>query len=319
MLYSYKDILLKHNKSVVESRSLCDTSATLGKHTFDTPVVAANMQSLITPEICKIFDENNWFYVYHRINGTEDVLKFAQSANKTFNITSISIGVTDDWVHLLLKLHSLGIKIDYITVDVALSYNDNILQVLNTIKNWHPDAYVICGNGSTKEWVSWIKSLGLVDCVKVGIGVSNACRTRQFTGFGSTTVSSLLECAAEAEADNEIDVMSDGGITVEGDTIWVGDVAKALVLGADFVMSGALFSRCIDSPSLVHGYFGNASARAKQHSHHVEGTTVTVASNGLTIKETMKLIKDSLRSSISYAGATNIHGLKLKTEWDYVK
>lgn len=302
---------------MVHSRSLCDTSQPLGDHRFDVPVVMANMQSLVRPEICKMFDEHNWFYVYHRIGGIEDVFSFAQLANNSFNITSISIGVTDEWLSLILRLHSQKIRVDYFTVDVALSYNDNIIPVLSAIRKWFPDAYVICGNGATKEWVKWAKSLDMIDCLKVGIGVSNACRTRQFTGFGSTTVSNLLECVEAAKG--EIAIMSDGGITVEGDTVWVGDVAKALVLGADFVMSGALFSRCIDSPSLVNGYFGNASARAKQHSHHVEGTTVTVASNGLTIKETMKLIKDSLRSSISYAGGTNIQELKERTQWDYVK
>ena len=316
-MYSYKDILLRPRMSVVNSRSQCDTSQALGSHTFQVPVVMANMQSLVTPEICKMFDENGWFYVYHRLNGTSDVFNFAQLANKSFKLTSISVGVTDEWLHLILKLHSQNVRVDYFTVDVAHSHNENILSVLSAIKTWHPDAYVICGNGSTKEWVNWIKSLGMVDCVKVGIGVSSACRTRQFTGFGSTTVSSLLECAEAA--DGEISIMSDGGITVEKDTIWVGDVAKALVLGADFVMSGALFSQCIDSPSLINGYFGNASARAKDHSHHVEGTTVTVASSGLTIKQTMKLIQDSLRSSISYGGATNLDEFRKYVEWDYVK
>lgn len=317
-MYSYKDILLRHNKSVVTSRSLCDTSQQLGSHRFDVPVVMANMQSLVTPEICRMFDSENWFYVYHRLNGTSDVYEFCQLANREFNIVSISVGVTDEWRKLIVQLAtpSRRLRVDYFTVDVALSYNENVIPILTTIRECYPDAYIICGNGATNEWVAWLKSLGLVDCVKVGIGVSNACRTRQFTGFGSTTVSSLLECAGEANG--EIAVMSDGGITVEGDTIWVGDVAKALVLGADFVMSGALFSRCIDSPSLVDGYFGNASARAKQHAHHVEGTTVTVASNGLTTKGMMKLIKDSLRSSISYAGATNIQELKERTKWDYV-
>lgn len=317
MQYNYKDILLRPKMSVVNSRSQCDTSQVLGKHAFQVPVVMANMQSLVTPEICKMFDDNGWFYVYHRLNGTSDVFDFAQLANKSFNITSISVGVTDEWLHLILKLYTQNVRVDYFTVDVAHSHNENILSVLQAIKKWHPDAYVICGNGSTKEWVNWIKSLGMVDCVKVGIGVSSACRTRQFTGFGSTTVSSLLECAEAA--DGEISIMSDGGITVEKDTIWVGDVAKALVLGADFVMSGALFSQCIDSPSLINGYFGNASARAKDHSHHVEGTTVTVASSGLTIKQTMKLIQDSLRSSISYGGSTDIKEFRENVKWDYIK
>lgn len=317
MQHNFKDILLRPNKSIVDSRSNCITKQHLGNTVFEAPVVMANMQSLVTPEICKLFDDNSWFYVYHRIGGTADVLNFAKLANTTFNKTSISVGVTNEWLHLIVKLHTLDIKVDYFTVDVALSYNSNITSVLRAIKKWYPDAYVICGNGATREWVEWMKSLDMVDCLKVGIGVSNACRTRQFTGFGSSTVTSLLECVEAANG--EIAIMSDGGITVEADTVWVGDVAKALVLGADFVMSGALFSRCIDSPSLLHGYFGNASARAKQGTHHVEGTTVTVSSNGLTIMDTMKLIQDSLRSSISYAGGTTIEEMRKRTTWDYVK
>src|SRR5690606_23240793 len=105
---------------------------------------------------------------------------------------------------------SLGLKVDYFTIDVALSYNDNILPALSAIKKWFPDSYVICGNGSTREWVKWIKDLKMVDCVKVGIGVSRACRTRQFTGFGSSTVVSLAECVDAANG--KIKVMSDGGI-----------------------------------------------------------------------------------------------------------
>lgn len=317
MQYNYKDIILRHNKSVVKSRSLCDTTAQLGKHTFAVPVVASNMPSILTFDICKQFDEANWFYVYHRISGVDDVYKFAQLANKELSITSISVGVTEQWIHLISKLHSNKVKVDYFTVDVALSYSDNPLAVLDAIHHWYPESYVIFGNGSTDEWVNWVKSFTRVNCIKVGIGVSAACRTRQFTGFGSTTVSSLIECADAADGD--ITVMSDGGITIENDAIWIGDIAKALVLGADWVMSGAIFSKCIDSPSLIHGYFGNASARAKENSHHIEGTTVTVASSGLTIKETMKLIQDSLRSSISYSGGTNIQEMKNKTKWDYVK
>lgn len=325
MQYSYKDIILRHGKSVVASRSECDTSAMLGSHLFAVPVVMANMQSLVTPEICKMFDDANWFYVYHRIGGVEDVKQFVDYAHTDgeFNIISISVGVKPEWVQFIKEMHAAKYTIDYFTVDVALSYNDNVNPVLKTIQELYPEAYVICGNGATDAWVRAMKYKP-VDCIKVGIGVSNSCRTRQYTGFGSTTVTSLLECKEAAKktgmqiADRNLTVMSDGGITVDGDTIWVGDIAKALVLGADWVMSGALFSKCLDSPSLVHGYFGNASARAKENSHHVEGTTVQVVSSGLTIKETMKLIQDSLRSSISYSGGKNIQEMKEKTKWDYV-
>jgi len=305
MYLNFKDVILRPRKSIVSTRSECDTTAILGKHEFAVPVVAANMKSIITPEICGLFDSNRWFYVYHRIDGTEDVLKFVETANReNFNVVSISIGISAEWMFLLGRMKGRGLRVDYITVDVAHSHNENILPILRTIKKDFPDVYVICGNGCTEEWVKWLESYNLVDCIKVGIGVSASCRTRQFTGFGSSTLGSLIECVRASNSD----IMSDGGITLEGDTVCVGDVAKAIAFGADWVMSGALFSQCIDSPAVIHGYYGNASRQSKGDTH-VEGTLVSVKSNGLTLLEQMKLIQDSLKSSISYAGVTKVNEL----------
>ena len=332
MILEYKDVLLRHKKSIVASRSECDTSAVLGSHTFAVPVVAANMKSLVTRDICKQFDEANWFYVYPRIDGAKDVYSFADEAERTFDVTSISVGVKQEWIDLVKSLSEETIKVDYFTVDVALSYNENVLPILKTIKEYYPNAYVICGNGATAEWVKWIKSFGLIDCIKVGIGVSQACRTRQYTGFGSSTLGSLDECyKASMGCDRSflrdtggsilkdvdenpiydeygVDIISDGGLTIQDGVVCIGDIAKAIRFGADFVMSGALFARCIDSPALRNGYYGNASREAKG-SHHVEGELIKVESNGLTIKEMMKLIQDSLKSSISYAGGKDLIAL----------
>lgn len=290
MILNFEDVVLTPQKTVVNSRSECDTSAVLGKHTFAVPVVCANMKSVVTPEICKTFDDENWFYVYHRINGRQDVgdfLRFAQG----FNVVSISVGVKPEWVEFVEVCANDGLRIDYFTVDVANSYADYILPVLKAIKEHYPEAYIICGNGCTKEWVAWVDSFNLVDCIKVGIGVSKSCRTKEHTGFGSSTLGSLMECVLPFSGD----IMSDGGHRE------IGDVAKALAFGADWVMSGAFFSQCVDSPALIHGYYGNASKDAKGDDH-VEGENIKVVTNGLTIKEQMKLIQQSLRSSISYSG-----------------
>jgi GMP reductase len=139
------------------------------------------------------------------------------------------------------------------------------------------------------------------------VGTSNACRTRQYTGFGSPPITTLQEISQAAK---NIQIIADGGLTVTNDEIWIGDIAKAIRFGADFVMSGALFSRCVDSPAILNGYYGNASKSAKGHSKHVEGTTLDIRTNGLTIEEQMNLIEDSLRSAVSYAGGKNLNALK---------
>ena len=130
------------------------------------------------------------------------------------------------------------------------------------------------------------------------------CRTRQFTGFGSSTVTSLVECVNAAK---NIKIMSDGGLTVDNNgEVWIGDINKALVLGADYIMSGAAFSKCLDSPSIINGYYGNASEQAKGHKKHIEGTNVKIETNGLTISQMCDLIGDSIKSGISYAGGKDL-------------
>jgi hypothetical protein len=101
--------------------------------------------------------------------------------------------------------------------------------------------------------------------------------------------------------------MSDGGLTVDNNgEVWIGDINKSFVLGADYVMSGSLFSKCIDSPAVLNGYYGNASENAKGNKKHVEGTNVKVITNGLTISDMCNLIEDSIKSGISYAGGKDL-------------
>lgn len=306
---NYSDIILRHKKSIAISREDCDISTQFGPFVFRAPVCGANMKSIITPDICKIFDQNQWFYVYHRIDGEEDILNFVAKANlENWRVVSISIGIKDGDLNILKRIKNSGFRVDYITIDVALSYTDSVKRIIDTVKSNFPNTFLIVGNGAIGEWIEFLDQLG-VDCAKVGIGVSKSCRTRQFTGFGSTTVTSLIECV-EAAKNRKIKIMSDGGLTVENGEVWIGDIAKAIALGADFLMSGALFSRCIDSPSVISGYFGNASERAKNSRKNIEGTTVKIETNGLTIKEMMGLVEDSLRSSCSYAGTIRLTGLR---------
>lgn len=323
---NYADIILRHKKSIVTSRSECDISQTLGHKTFAAPVCCSNMKSILTRDICQLFDVRNWFYVYHRIDGIFEVEKFVWDANlkQSFQWTyngcyeyktiSISVGVGPEWENLINRLAIENLRVDYFTIDVALSYNDNVVSMVKTIKHKFPNSYLIVGNGCIPEWITWLENLG-VDCAKVGIGVSQSCRTRQYTGFGSTTVSDILKCVDVAKT---IDIMSDGGLTVDNGEVWIGDVNKALVLGSKFVMSGAVFSKCIDSLAVLNGYYGNASADAKGHRNHVEGTNIKVVTSGLTIAQTCDLIEDSIRSGVSYAGGKDLSAFN-SVEWEILK
>ena len=312
MMLNYSDIILKHKKSIVNSRDDCDISTTLGNKKFNSPVCCSNMKSILNKDICKIFNDRNWFYVYHRIDGVVDVDKFVVISNtEKWNTISISVGIGEEWINLIRSLSIHNYRIDYITVDVALSYNDNIIPIVTTIKECYPNTIF-----NSRKWLYprmdyVVREYGC-QLHKVGIGVSKSCRTRQYTGFGSSTVSSLIECIDVAKT---IDIMSDGGLTVDDrGEVWVGDINKSLVLGSDFVMSGAAFSKCINSPSVINGYYGNASEQAKQSKKNIEGAKIQIETNGLTISQMCDLISDSIKSGVSDAGGTDLTAFN-SVEW----
>lgn len=315
---SYKDINLIHRKSIVNSRDECDTSAILGKHSFSIPVVASNMKSILNKEICKIFDDNNVFYIYHRIDGIEDVYQFCKYANSNLKITSISIGLTEEWLSFIKRIYNDGLNVDYFTVDVALSYTDKIIPILETIKELFRESFIIVGNGSSSEWLTWLSELKMVDCVKFNIGTSKVCRTKEWTGFSNDPMKTIIELKNTNNIlDNKLVLMTDGGLTTDEKGIHYGDIAKALVLGADWIMSGAIYSQCIDSPTVKDGYYGNASSKANKISR-IEGESMSVSTNGKTIKEQLNFIKECLQSSISYGGGSDLTCLKKHVKFTYL-
>jgi GMP reductase len=303
---NYNNILLKSNKCIVKSRSECDISTNIANKSVKCPVFCANMPSVLTKDICKIFDDSGWFHVYHRIAGIEDVFQYVIRANEEkWNFISISIGVKEQDYKLLSMIKNSGLRLDSICIDIALSWQESVKDIILICKENFPNTYLIVGNGDNPLWINWLENLG-VDAAKINIGVSSSCRTKQFTGFGSTTITDLENCANEAK---KIKIISDGGLTLHHHEVCIGDCTKAIRFGASYIMSGALFKNCIDSPSITNGYFGNASRTAKGN-HHVEGTHLTVETNGLTIREMIKLVEDSLRSSVSYSGGTSLKDLR---------
>ena len=115
---------------------------------------------------------------------------------------------------------------------------------------------------------------------------NSICSTKYETGFHLPTAASLLECsdvmldvrdrfarlAGSKTSSFKLPIIADGGIKHHG------DIAKALVLGADMVMCGGLFAACLDSPAkIVHGkklYRGSTSYAAKGNDTHIEGKTI---------------------------------------------
>jgi IMP dehydrogenase len=79
------------------------------------------------------------------------------------------------------------------------------------------------------------------DAVKVGVGPGSICTTRVVTGVGAPQITAVYEAALACRPAG-VPVIADGGLQYSG------DIAKALVAGADSVMVGSLLAGCDESP-----------------------------------------------------------------------
>ncbi len=97
------------------------------------------------------------------------------------------------------------------------------------------DVDVVAGNVATYEGAQALVEAG-VDGVKVGVGPGSICTTRVVAGVGVPQVTAIHN-AARACRPAGVPLIGDGGLQYSG------DIAKALVAGADTVMLGLAAGR----------------------------------------------------------------------------
>ena len=102
------------------------------------------------------------------------------------------------------------------------------------------DVQIIGGNVATREGAQALVDAG-VDAVKVGVGPGSICTTRVVAGVGVPQVTAIYEASLACKPAG-VPLIGDGGLQYSG------DIAKALVAGADTVMVGSLLAGCDESP-----------------------------------------------------------------------
>ncbi len=145
----------------------------------------------------------------------------------------------DSWERSMALIEA---DVDLLVVDTANGHARGVTDMIRRLKA-EPAAAgveVIGGNVATRAGAQALVDAG-VDAVKVGVGPGSICTTRVVAGVGVPQVTAIHE-AAQAAAAAGVPVIGDGGLQYSG------DIAKALVAGADTVMLGSLLAGCDESP-----------------------------------------------------------------------
>jgi IMP dehydrogenase len=151
-----------------------------------------------------------------------------------------AIGIFDDAWKRAMALVDAGV--DVIVVDMAHAHSSAVLEMIQRLKSDSAAAGVdiVGGNVATRAAAQALVDAG-ADGVKVGVGPGSICTTRVVAGVGVPQVTAIHEAAAACRPAG-VPVIGDGGLQYSG------DIAKALVAGADTVMLGSLLAGCDESP-----------------------------------------------------------------------
>ncbi|MGB3827217.1 MAG: IMP dehydrogenase [Ornithinimicrobium sp.] len=145
----------------------------------------------------------------------------------------------DSWERAMTLVEA---GVDLLVVDTANGHARGVTEMIARLKHEPAAAHVdvIGGNVATRGGAQALIDAG-ADAVKVGVGPGSICTTRVVAGVGVPQVTAIHE-AARAAGPAGVPVIGDGGLQYSG------DIAKALVAGADTVMLGSLLAGCEESP-----------------------------------------------------------------------
>lgn len=320
----FKDVLIRPKRSTLSSRkqvSLVRTFKFLNsKQTWTgIPITVANMDTTGTFEMADALAKHKCLVCIHKHYSVEQWKEFGKTHESSLSYVAVSAGTSEVDMKQIKDILEAVPKVQFICLDVANGYAENFVKTVRKVRKMFPSKTIMAGNVVTGEMVEELILSG-ADIVKVGIGPGSVCTTRKQTGVGYPQLSAVIECADAAHGLGGM-IVSDGGCTCPG------DFAKAFGGGADFVMSGGMFSGYEESGGekierngkIFKLFYGMSSTTAMQKHHgkvanyrSSEGKTVEVPYKGKVESMVMDLL-GGLRSACTYMGAITIKEMSKRT------
>jgi IMP dehydrogenase len=212
-----------------------------------------------------------------------------------------AVGVGDGTEERVEALAAAGV--DAIVVDTAHGHSAGVIERVRWVKKHYPQIDVIGGNIATGAAALALVEAG-ADAVKVGIGPGSICTTRIVTGVGVPQIMAI-DNVAKALKGSGVPLIADGGVRYSG------DVAKAIVAGADTVMMGSAFAGTDEAPGetiLYQGrsyktYRGMGSIGAMQQGSADRYFQQNGDDSGGNNPNTTKLVPEGIEGQVPYKGS----------------
>jgi len=192
--------------------------------------------------------------------------------------------------------------VDVLVADTAHGHVHLLLDMVKRLKTDPATRHVqvIGGNVATRDGAQAFVDAG-ADAVKVGFGPGSICTTRVVTGCGVPQITAVYEASLACQP-ARVPVIADGGLQQSG------DIAKAIVAGAETVMIGSMLAGCEESPGEVvfvngkqfktyrgMGSLGAMSSRGKKSYSKDRYFQAEVASDD-------KIVPEGVEGQVAYRG-----------------
>ena len=235
-----------------------------------------------------------------------------------------AIGVGGDALERAAAVIEAGA--DALGIDAATGHTSRVMEMVQVLKNRHPQVAVIAGNVVTEQGARDLISSG-ASAIKIGVGPGSICTTRVIAGVGVPQFTAIQQVSRVCR-EHGVAAIADGGIRYSG------DIVKALAAGADIVMLGSLLAGTMESPgNLVNHqgrtfkeYRGMGSLKAMRqgsgdrYGQNSSGKLVAEGVEGRVpfrghLRDVVFQLIGGLRSGMGYLGARDLADLRAKASF----
>ncbi len=313
--YGFDEVALVPGTVTVNPNEV-DTSFTLGKHTFDVPIVAASMDGVVDVDFAIAMGKLGGLAVLNldgiqtRYDNPKEILNQIASASpeeatklvqslydgkkfpvkdkliarrieeiKKGKVPAIVSCIPQNAEHFYNVAKEAGVDFFIVQSTVATVRHIAKEYKILDVEKFCSKAKIpiIVGNVVTYDMALEIMEVG-ASAILVGIGPGAACTSRGVLGIGVPQITATVDCAAARDYYFKRRGKYVSIITDGGMRIG-GEICKAFAAGSDAVMVGSAFAKAQEAPG--HGYHWGM---ATSHSNLPRGTRIRVGVSG-TLKE----------------------------------